>query len=634
MKSVFILAGASAALSLAFVSSVAGAGPVFTIDAQAGVQPISRLIYGVNDPTGYSNVPYTRLGGNRWTAYNWTNNASNAGSDYQYQNDDYLGGGSTPGGALIPTLNANAANNATTLITIPINGYVAADTLGGGDVRNSGPNYLQTRFRQEAPAKGSAFTLTPDPANPVVYQDEFANWVKTLYPASQTNPNQAIYFSLDNEPDLWQSTHAEVHPGPVTYAELVQKTIAYATALKAVAPNSLIFGPANYGWYGYTTLQGAPDANGRDFQSYYLQQMKLASDAAGTRLLDVLDVHWYPEATGDGVRITGTDTTAAVVAARLQAPRSLWDPTYTETSWITQDSTNGPIDLLPLLKAKIAANDPGTKLSISEYNYGGGQDISGGIAEADVLGIFGKQGVFAANEWHLNTDESFIQAAFGMYRNFDGQNSTFGDTSISASTSDVAATSIYASVDSANPNHMVLVAINKTGAPLTTKLSIANMGQIYRTAKVYTLAGGSSTIQFAGTLTMSDPNNFFYTMPADSVTTLSFLAPGMFGDANLDGKITIDDFLAVDRGYIFHLTGWANGDFNGDGTIDGTDYALLDQAYKLQNSSASGVLAPAAVPEPASLLLLGLPVAAVTGRRRRRGITGVNGVNTWRSIGA
>ena len=45
--------------------------------------------------------------------------------------------------------------------------------------------------------------------------------------------------------------------------------------------------------------------------------------------------------------------------------------------------------------AKIAAHYPGTKLSISEYNYGAGGDISGGIAQADVLGVFGREGLFS-----------------------------------------------------------------------------------------------------------------------------------------------------------------------------------------------------------------------------------------------
>jgi hypothetical protein len=497
----------------------------FTIDPQQNVSPISRFIYGVNQSLdgAYANNTFTRMGGNRLTAYNWENNASNAGSDFQFQNDGFLGGGNTPGGAVIPVLQNASARNAGALITIPINGYVAADKNGGGDVRNSGSNYLQTRFRQEVARKGAPFTLTPDPNDPFVYQDEFVNWVKTNFPYALTDPNRPIFFSLDNEPDLWSSTHAEVHPAATTYAELVQKTIDYASAIKDVMPGTQIFGPVNYGWQGYVNLQNAPDANGRDFLTFYLQQMQQADAAAGHRLVDVLDVHWYPEATGGGVRITGQDTTPAVVAARLQAPRSLWDPTYTETSWITQFSTQGPIDLLPRLKGKISANDPGMKLSISEYNYGGGADISGGIAEADVLGIFGRDGVFAANEWPLASPEPFIGGAFQMYRNFDGHNGTFGDTSVLAQTDDVPDTSVYGSVDSANPNVMTLVALNKTNQPVT---SVSHLNHVAAGASVdiYQLTAGSSTPQFVGRVTVTDPANFTYTMPAYSVTTLRIVS--------------------------------------------------------------------------------------------------------------
>src|SRR5262249_11919548 len=155
------------------------------------------------------------------------------------------------------------------------------------------------------------------------------------------------------EPDLWSSTHLEIHPQPVTYAELAQKTIAYAKALKAVMPNALIFGPVNYGFNGYVNLQNASDANGRDFQTFYLQRMKQAEKANGKRLLDVLDVHWYPEARGDGIRITSKDSTPGLVAARVQAPRSLWDPGYKEDSWIANDWFGGPVKLLPYLSSKI-----------------------------------------------------------------------------------------------------------------------------------------------------------------------------------------------------------------------------------------------------------------------------------------
>src|SRR5262249_54012644 len=154
--------------------------------------------------------------------------------------------------------------------------------------------------------------------------------------------------------DLWSSTHPRIHPNPVTYAELVQRDTDFAEAIKAVAPAALVFGPASYGWAGYVSLQGASDGAGRDFLDFYLDAMRAAGDARGARLLDVLDLHWYPEAQGGGVRIIGADAGADVVAARVQAPRSLWDDSYTETSWITQDSTHAPIRLLPRLREKIA----------------------------------------------------------------------------------------------------------------------------------------------------------------------------------------------------------------------------------------------------------------------------------------
>lgn len=413
--------------------------------------------------------------------------------------------------ALIPTLQSDYAQNQATLITVPINGYVSADTGIDGvsgpsaDVRNSGPNYLQTRFKQEVPFKNAPFSLTPDPSNPYVYEDEFVNWLKTNFPYGQTDSTRPIWFSLDNEPDLWSSTHAEVHPNPVTYAELLQDSIAYSEAIKSVEPNSLVFGAVNYGWEGYTSLQNAPDADGRDFLDYYLQQMQQASVAAGERLLDVLDVHFYTSTPDDPADI-------------MQAPRWLWDPSYMENSWIAQ-SIPGPIDLLPRLQAKINQFDPGTKLAITEYNYGGGDAISGAIAEADALGIFGREGVFSAAEWPLSANEAYIDAAFEMYRNFDGANGTFGDTSISASTNDVTDTSVYASVDSTNPNVMTLVAINKTGQPLTADMILQHV-QPGSTATFYQLTSASTTPQDAGTVTISDPHNFTYTMPAYSVTTI------------------------------------------------------------------------------------------------------------------
>lgn len=72
-------------------------------------------------------------------------------------------------------------------------------------------------------------------------------------------------------------------------------------------------------------------------------------------------MHWYPEAQGGGQRIVfGNMRNKEIEAARIQAPRSLWDASYYEDSWISKNV--GAIELIPRLKRPIDAAYPGTKL--------------------------------------------------------------------------------------------------------------------------------------------------------------------------------------------------------------------------------------------------------------------------------
>ena len=493
-----------------------------SVDPQRDRRAISPLIYGTNQPdwkTTARHLTLTRIGGNRMTAYNWENNASNAGSDWQHQNDSFLGGGDTPGEVIRPQVARALANGASIIVTVPMAGYVAADKKGDGDV-NKTPDFIGTRFVRSLPRKGGPFAFPPDAADRAVYQDEFVAWLKKTFPDAHRAGamSRAVYYSLDNEPDLWDHTHARLRTAKLTYQELLQRTVDYASAIKAVAPGTLVFGPASYGWQGYVRLQDAPDANGRDFLDFYLSGMREAERTAGRRLLDVLDLHWYPEARGAGKRVTEGGSEPGLVAARVQAPRSLWDPTYREDSWIA-GSLGQPIRLLPRMKEKIARHYPGTKLAITEYNYGGGGHISGGVAQADVLGVFGREGVFAATLWHLSGDERFAYGGLAMYRDFDGKGGRFGDTSVYAQTSNPAKCSVHASIDRSNPKRMVLVAINKTDAPLTAEIGVAS-SRAPRCTAAYQLAGASPVPKRAAALPSVAGGRLRCPLPAMSVSTL------------------------------------------------------------------------------------------------------------------
>lgn len=532
----------------------------FTANTGTGRHAISPYIYGMNFFSGSTltnPVTLDRQGGNRWSAYNWETNASNAGKDYKYQNDTYLVSNAQtapyanlPGGALIPSLNSAATNNRALVVTIPMAGWVAADTAGPvlqADFAKS------ARFNQVVPKKSTIYpsaslSLSPDKTDDYVFTDEFVNWVKSTKAAGQQ-----VFYSLDNEPALWGEslpagwdpnnwddhlgpqpgrTHPEIHPSAPTFAEMKQKTVAHAAAIKDADPNAIVFGGVGYGYAEFTGLQGASDATSSpshpggdaagelDYYENLLQHVHAAEVTQGRKLMDVLDLHWYPEAQGGGTRITVDGATSALADARVQAPRSLWDSTYSEDSWIRMWGTMGPIRLIPRMREKIEARYPGTRLAFTEYYYGGGADISGGVAEADALGVFGREGVFAANLWHMgDTDDRFIYAALAMYRNYDGNGASFGDTSVSASTSDNARSAVYASTQTGSPSRAVLVAINRANTAVTAGIQVTWAGRFTR-AEVYQLTSAAAQPRRAADLTAAATNAFRYAMPPRSVSTI------------------------------------------------------------------------------------------------------------------
>ena len=493
----------------------------FVVDTARDVRPISPYVYGTNaHDKAAASRPCNRLGGNRWTAYNWENNASNAGADWHHQSDGYLSDSDVPGAAVRGAVEAAAKSRQALIVTVPMAGYVSADKDGGGDVSKT-PDYLGKRFHRSLPKKDGRLLLEPDLADRAVYQDEFVHWVEhTARQAAGADAQRpAIFYSLDNEPDLWAHTHARIHPDKVTYAELIDRTTRYASAINDICPDALVFGAVNYGWNGYRTLQDAPDAGGRDFHQVFLAAMKSAEQRHGGRLLDVLDVHWYPEARGGGVRVSEKDVSPDVVRARVRAPRSLWDPTYVESSWITESSTKGkPIELIPRLRRDVETHYPGTKIAITEYNYGGGDHISGGVAQADVLGIFGREGVFAANWWDLGHGSAYVHAAFDLYLNYDGRGARFGDTSVFASTDDVESTSIHASVNGSDRSAVMLVLINRSERPVAAEVALKNAEPLMRLSGAR-LTGDSPGVELIQARAIAG-NRFAYTLPPMSATLL------------------------------------------------------------------------------------------------------------------
>jgi fibronectin type 3 domain-containing protein len=500
-------------------------------------KPISPYIYGTNFYSGNTSPqPYLTLdrdGGNRWTAYNWETNASNAGSDYLYENDAYLSGSNVPAEAVRSFIAGDQGAGLASLVTFQLQGNVSADE--SGPVARPFPNL--TRFKQVIDKKSTKdpapFTTTPPTSGAYVYMDELAWALDQKFPGQGifgASPVHPTFISLDNEPDLWNSTHEEVQGSTnISSSNYIGKTVTLTEALKDQFPNAVIFGPVNYGFEGIYSWQGdpslSPTPSGANwFADKYMAGIKTASTSYGRPIVDVYDFHWYSEATDGTTRVinlTGSTLTDAQVQAIVQSPRSLWDPTFTENSWIAS-VLGGPISILGRLKAKIAANNPGMKLSITEYENGGFNHIAGTIAQADNLGIFGSEGLFAANFWPPSGTYSYTLAGFRAFRGFDGATANFGDVSLQATSSAVQNVVVYASTDSTTPGRVVFVAINRSSAAKVTAIS----GQpLSGTAHLYhmtaTSASGQTVVEPVpfGTMAVSG-SALTITLPAYSVTTI------------------------------------------------------------------------------------------------------------------
>lgn len=550
--------------------------PLTLTIATADRHPISRFIYGANfvergtSPRGAGpwfgatvppEITLTRFGGNRLSAFNWETGASNVGQDGNgtWSNDRFLvhsGNGAWDygdgvGDAVMGRVAAARAQGRAILLTIPMLGWVAGDapSVALDTTSANRPARLARHFVRSVAAKRAPFTRPPSLNDGIVHQDELAHLVDERFPGAVSDSRSPVFFELDNEPDLWPETHAEVVNTRWTYDSFADTSAAYARAIKAAAPGAVVFGPAVATYTGlvagdryYHGWINDPQHGRENFLDVYLDRLRTASDAAHQRLLDVMDLHWYP-AVGTRAGSVGNDDAlqdSAMIDKRLQAPRSLWDSTYTEQSWVAE-LIGGPIGLIPRLREQVARHFAGTKLAITEYYYGRGGDISGGLAQADVLGVFGREGLFAAALWangNVNAPPyagdgkqayAYIFAAFRLFLNYDGAGARFGDSGVAASASDPARASVYAALDPSG--RVTIIAINKgqrAAEPVT--IAVAHSNPLLRATVLYRLTGASRQIvrgnahDVAARGTSAGVSRFSYTMPPLSASVI-VLAP-------------------------------------------------------------------------------------------------------------
>jgi hypothetical protein len=477
------------------------------VDCHAKATKVSPYIYGIafyafHDDKRRADqwlldATVRRWGGNPTSTYNWELSTWNTGADWYYENHGV--------GSYKEFFKDNVKHKMASALTVPIMGWVSKDDSSSSFPESAfGPQDSTDQWRPGAGnGKGkNGKEIPPGPPSRAyipITPAYVKRWVESIRKDDAASGQRSVYmYILDNEPGIWSSTHRDAHPEPESYDELVQKTIAYGTAVRQADPDAIIAGPAEWGWpqYFYSgkdMAEGGPSvrpdrrAHGDvPFLAYYLKSLADYEKKSGVRVLDVLDVHAYAYA--DKVSTDAADPTTA--ALRLRTTRMLWDPTYVDESWVKE-----PVNLLPRLHAWIDENYPGRGISIGEWDYGGDGDMSGGLATAEALGRYAQFGLTSAYYWTYPTANSPSMWAFKAYRNFDGKGGRFLDWY--TPTTPVQNASLFVSRDDSG-KHMVAVALNFSRQnAISAKIDLGSCGSV-GSVQSYTYAGGASGFASGG----------------------------------------------------------------------------------------------------------------------------------------
>jgi hypothetical protein len=455
-------------------------------------------------------LPANRYGGDATTRYNWNVDSSNAGSDWYFM----AGNGKsivTPGASVDAIVNGNMVNGTKSIITVPIIDYVNAKAATNCSYPNppvpnqvpinGNPAYnpyvtLSGGVRCGSGSNSSGYIsdtnpLATDVANsPTLQQAWIEHFVSKYGPGASGG---VPIYELDNEPNGWIAVHHDVRPQNIGYTELLSKSIAMARAIKAADPTALVLGPGDISPADENCNSGNPSnvttgtcTSGDDASAHgntplglwYLERFA----AQSPRLLDYYSMH-YP-----GSCCFSTNGTLADMVTAIQRHKN----------WIAQAF-------------------PGTKLAYDEWNRGTGSGFANTMATADGLGTMGQQGVDLASFWGID-DASYPSAfAFRMMRDYDGNGSAFGETSLSATSADTTKLTVYAAERSTDTAVTIMV-VNSTTTAYTSALSVAGITDT-KPVSVYAY-GSTNAAAIVHGPSLPAGSTQTATFPAQSITML------------------------------------------------------------------------------------------------------------------
>jgi hypothetical protein len=502
-----------------------------TVDVLSNRHAISSYVYGGAYPQDSptitdSGLSVVRWGGNSTSRYNWQLFTYNAANDYFFEDFNYseIGDGSST--QFITDVKNAGSHPLMTMVMLP---WVAQSAENGSNghwsfsVAKYGAQCAVDPYNTDAGDGlksdcSTTLTANPNDANVPILDQPGTNdppgsvyrnqWAAALATAFGTAPH---FYNMDNEIDIWGSTQRDVHPAPTAYNEMRDTFVAEATALKGWDPQAIRLGPVSCCWWFYWNGANSADKGthaGVDLLPWWLNEVYWEDKVAGTRSVDVLDVHAYPDGPDTS---TWTQAQKQALAARIY--RDYWDPTYVSESgsinqmWATFIQPNKTIPFrIPRIRATANMIYPGTPVSFTEWSaaFAGESDFSTALGDADAYGILGRERVYLASRWTAPAPTNPNYLALKLFTNYDGQHHGFATTSVSdTNNGDPDLFSSYSALN-ATGKTLTLLVLNKDPSNTVQAQSTLN-GFTPKQVTAYTLSSTNPTQIVASKTTAWSP---------------------------------------------------------------------------------------------------------------------------------
>ncbi len=532
-----------------------------TIDVLSNRHPISTYVYGGAYPKDGptitdSGLSVVRWGGNSTSRYNWKLFTCNAANDYFFEDFAYSEIGDNDSAKFITDVKAAGSHPLMTMVMLP---WVAQSAENGSNghwsfsVAKYGSQCAVDPFNTDAGDGlktdcSTTLTANPNDANVPLLDQPGTNdppgsvyrnqWTAALAAAFGTAPH---FYNMDNEIDIWGGTHRDVHPAPTAYNEMRDTFIAESRALKGWDPKAIRFGPVSCCWWFYWNGANGSDKGAHasvDLLPWWLNEVYWQDKVAGSRSVDVFDVHAYPDGPD-----TSTWTQAQKQALAVRIYRDYWDPAYVSESssinqnWATFIQPNKTIPFrIPRIRATANMIYPGTPVSFTEWSaaFAGESDFSTALGDADAYGILGRERVYLASRWVAPDPANPNYLALKLFTNYDGQHHGFATTSVSdTNNGDPDLFSSYAALNSTGKT-LTLLVLNKDPAN-TVQAQFAINGFTPQQMTSYTLASTNPTkIVASATTAWSSTLSFAPYSATLIVATGTAQLPGAEWDLNPD----------------------------------------------------------------------------------------------------